>query len=330
MPKQKPKVFVTRHIPDPGIPLLKKAGFDVEVYNKDQIIPRRVLLKKIKGVDAVLSLLTDQVDGTFFKQAGDQLKIVANYAVGFNNIDLQAAKEHGVMVTNTPGKLISESVAEHTFALILAITKRVVESDKFARAGKYKGWSPTLYMGLMLKGKTLGLIGSGRIGMAVAQRAKAMGMNIVYTDLKKNMKLQKETKAKFMTQTELLKTADVVSLHVPLLKSTHHLISTKELKRMKKTAYLVNTSRGPVVDEKALTIALEKGEIAGAAIDVFECEPAIDCDLSDTHELRKLDNVILTPHIASAALEARSEMAELAAKNVIAALKGKKPKNLVK
>jgi glyoxylate reductase len=328
MPKQ--KVFVTRHIPDPGIPLLKKAGFDVEVYDKDQIIPRRVLLKKIKGADAVLSLLTDTVDVEFFKKAGPQLKIVANYAVGYNNIDVQAAKDAGVMVTNTPGKLLSESVAEHTIALMLAITKRIPESNNFAKAGKYSGWSPTLFLGLMLKGKTLGLIGTGRIGSAVAVRAKALGMKIVYTDLNKNMALQKETKAKFMTQAQLLKEADVISLHVPLLKSTHHLLSTKEFKLMKKTAYVINTSRGPVIDEKAMTIALEKGEIAGAAIDVFECEPAIDCDLTDTHELRKLDNVILTPHTASAALEARSEMAELAAMNVIAALKGKKPKNLVK
>ena len=326
----KKKVFVTRHIPDPGIPLLKKAGFDVEVYDKDKIIPRRVLLKKVKGVDAILSLLTDQVDEKLLKAAGEQLKIVANYAVGFNNIDIESAKKAGVMITNTPGKLISESVAEHTFALMMAITKRIVEGDRFARAGNYDGWSPTLFLGLLLNGKTLGLIGSGRIGTAVAIRAKAMGMKIIYTDLKKNPQIQKLTKAKFVTKSELLKQADIVSLHVPLLPSTRHLISTKELKKMKKTAYLINTSRGPVVDKKALTIALEKKEIAGAAIDVFECEPAIDCDLSDTHELRKLDNIIMTPHTASAAIEARSEMAELAAENIIAALKWKKPKNLVK
>ncbi len=321
---------MTRNIPDPGIPLLKKAGFDVEVYEKDQIIPTKELLKRIKGKDAVLSLLTDVIDENFFKAAGDQLQIVANYAVGFNNIDLEAAKAAGVMVTNTPGKLLTDSVAEHALALMLALTKRIPESDAFTRADKYKGWSPTLFLGLMLKGKTLGLIGTGRIGTAVAIRAKALGMKIIYTDLEKNSDLQKQTSAKFMKQPQLLKEADIVSLHVPLLKSTHHLISTKEFKQMKKTAYLINTSRGPVIDEKALTIALEKGEIAGAAIDVYECEPAIDCDLTDTHELKKLSNVILTPHIASAALEARAEMAELAAQNVIAALKGKKPKNLVK
>lgn len=322
-------VFVTRHIPGPCLTLLKEAGFQVEVYEKDQIIPRKELLKRIKGKDAVLTLLTDRVDEEFFKAAGPQLKIVANYAVGFDNIDLKAAAARKLYVTNTPGKLISISVAEHTFALMLASTKRIVESDTYARAGKYQGWSPTLFLGLMLQGKTLGLIGTGHIGTEVAKRGAAMGMKIVYTDLKRNADLEKQVKAKFMKQDALLKVADVVSLHVPLLPSTRHLISTKQFKLMKPTAHIINTSRGPVIDEKALAIALEKGQIAGAGIDVFECEPAIDCDLSDTHALRKLSQAVLTPHTASAAIEARSEMGELAAKNVIAALKGKKPKNLV-
>lgn len=325
----KKKVFVTRSIPDPGIPLLKKAGFDVEVYERDQIIPYKELLRRSKGKDAVLTLLTDRIDEKFFQHVGPQLKMVANYAVGFNNIDLAAAKKHEVMVSNTPGKLLTDSVAEHTFALMLGLTKHIVLSDAYTRHGKYKGWSPTLFLGMMLKGKTLGLIGTGRIGAAVAIRAKAMGMNIIYHDVKKNPQLEKATKAKFKTQSELLKVADVVSLHVPLVPATFHLISSKQLKAMKKTAYLINTSRGPVIDEKALAIALEKKEIAGAALDVYECEPAIDCDLTDTHQLRKLDNVLLTPHTASAALEARAEMAELAAQNVIAVLKGKKPKNRV-
>ncbi len=325
----KKQVFVTRQIPEPGISLLKKAGFDVEVYEKDQVIPNRLLLKKIKNKDAVLSLLTDTVDAKFFKAAGENLKIVANYAVGYNNIDVEAAKEAGVMVTNTPGKLLSISVAEHTFALMMAVTKRVVEADQFTRAGKYKGWGPMMYLGTMLSGKTLGLVGGGRIGYEVAKRGRAMGMKVVYTDIARNKKLEKDTKAKYLTKDQLLKQSDVVSIHVPLLASTRHLIGAKELKKMKRTAYLINTSRGPIVDEKALTTALEKKTIAGAGLDVYECEPAIDCDLTDTHALRKLPNVVLTPHIASAALETRSEMAELAANNIIAALKGKKPKNLV-
>lgn len=326
MPKS---VFVTRQIPGPCFSLLTQAGFKVEVYEKDQIIPRRKLLKRIKGKDAVITLLTDRVDADFFHAAGSQLKIVANYAVGFDNIDLKAAAQRGVMVTNTPGKLISDSVAEHTFALIMAATRRIVESDKFARAGKYHGWSPTLFLGMQLKGKTLGLIGTGRIGMEVAYRGMAMGMKIVYTDLQRNKELEAKTKAKFVKQGALLAAADVISLHVPLLPSTFHLISKRELSKMKRNAYIINTSRGPVIDEKALVVALERGQIAGAGIDVFECEPAIDCDLTDTHELRKLANVVLTPHTASASMEARSEMGELAAKNVIAALKGKKPRNLI-
>lgn len=323
----KQTVFVTRAFPGPGIPLLKKAGFDVQVYEKDEMIPQRDLLKRIKGKDAVLSLLTDRVNEAFFVAAGPQLKIVANYAVGFDNIDLAAAKAHHVIVTNAPAELISDSVAEHTFALMLAVTKRIVESDRYARMGKYKGWSPTLFLGMMLKGKTFAIIGSGRIGVETARRAAAMGMKIIYTDIKRNAGFEQDLGAKFMKQDALLKAADVVSLHVPLLPSTRHLISTRELKMMKKTAYLINTARGPVINEKALTIALESGQIAGAAIDVYECEPAIDCDLSDTHELRLLENVVLTPHTASAAIEAREQMGELAAKNVIAVLKGKKALN---
>jgi glyoxylate reductase len=326
---QKKQVFVSRRIPDPGIPLLIKSGFSVEVYQKDQIIPRRELLKRVRGRDAVLTLLTDRVDEEFFRAAGDRLRVVANYAVGFDNIDLAAAAKRGVMVTNTPGDLISVSVAEHTIALLMAVSKRIVESDRYARAGKYTGWSPTLFLGTMLAGKTLGLIGTGHIGSEVARRAAAMGMHVVYHDLRRNPALERATKAKYLSKEQLLKKSDVVSLHVPLLKSTFHLISGKDLRLMKTSAFLLNTSRGPIVDEKALTIALEKGLIAGAGIDVFECEPAIDCDLTDTHELRKLDNVVLTPHTASAALEARSEMAELAAKNIIAALKGKRPRNLI-
>lgn len=326
----KKKVFVTRNIPDPAIPMLKKAGFDVEVYPKDQVIPLKVLYKKAKGKDAVLCLLTDRIDENFFKAAGDQLKIVANYAVGINNIDLEAAKKHGVMITNTPAKLLAVSVAEHTFGLITAVTKRIVEADRYTRAGKYKGWSPTLFLGMLFSGKTLGVIGSGRIGTLVSIYANAMGMKVVYNDIKRNPKIEKQAKAKYLSKDQLLRQADIISVHVPLLPSTRHLIAAKDLKKMKTTAYLINTSRGPIVDEKALIIALEKGYIAGAGLDVYECEPAIDCDLTDTHELRKLDNVVLTPHTASAALETRAEMAELAAKNIIAALKGKRPRNLVK
>lgn len=324
MPKK--KIFVTREIPDEGIKALKKKGYAVDIYKKDRVISKRELLKRVKGVDALLSLLTDKIDDDVLEAAGPQLKIVANYAVGFDNVDLNAAKKRGIPVTNTPADEVSEAVAEHAFTLMLGLAHRVVEADKYARAEKYKGWAPKLLLGTDLHGKTLGIIGLGRIGEAVAKRAvTGFGMKCLYSDLKRNATFEKKFKAKKKTTNALLKEADFVTLHVPLLKTTHHLISTKELKAMKKTAFLVNTSRGPVVDEKALLKALKKGEIAGAGIDVFECEPAIDCDIKDNLELKKFNNVILTPHTASATIEARQAMSLLAAKNLIAVLSGKKP-----
>lgn len=324
MPKK--KIFVTRLIPDAGLLALKKKGYAVDVYKEDRVIPKKDLLRRVKGVDAILPLLTDRIDEEVLIAAGPQLKIVANYAVGFDNIDLAAAKKHNIPVTNTPADEVSESVAEHAFALMLGLAHRLVESDGYARAEKYKGWAPQLLLGTDLHGKTLGIIGLGRIGEAVARRAvHGFGMKCVYADLSRNTKFEKEYNAKKKTNEALLKEADFVTLHVPLLKSTHHLISTKELKLMKKTAFLVNTARGPVVDEKALLKALKKGEIAGAGLDVFECEPAIDCDIRDNLELKNFPNVILTPHTASATIEARQAMSLLAAKNIIAVLSGKKP-----
>jgi len=324
MPKK--KVFVTRMIPDEGIKALKKKGYRVDVYKEDKVISKKELMKRVKGVDALLSLLTDTIDDQVLKAAGPQLKIVANYAVGFDNIDLAAAKKRGIPVTNTPADEVSESVAEHAFTLMLGLAHRVVESDKYARAEKYKGWAPQLLLGTDLHGKTLGIVGLGRIGEAVARRAvKGFGMKCMYSDLKRNPSFEKKFDAKKKTLTAILKEADFITLHVPLLKSTRHMISTKELKTMKKTAFLVNTSRGPVVDEKALLKALKAGEIAGAGIDVFECEPAIDCDIRDDLELKKFENVILTPHTASATIEARQAMSLLAAKNIIAVLSGKRP-----
>lgn len=313
-------------IPDSGIIALKKKGYAVDVYKEDRIIPRRELLKRVKGVDALLSLLTDPVDEAVLNAAGAQLKIVANYAVGFDNVDLKAIRARGIPVTNTPAAEVSESVAEHAFTLMLGLAHRLVESDAYARAEKYKGWSPTLLLGADLHGKTLGIVGLGRIGEAVVRRAVAgFGMKCVYSDLRRDTAFEKTYNAKRKTLPALLKESDFVTLHVPLLKSTRHLISTKEFKLMKKTAFLVNTSRGPVVDEKALLHALKRGEIAGAGLDVYECEPAIDCDLTDKLELKAFPNVILTPHTASATIEARQAMSLLAAKNIIAVLSGKKP-----
>ena len=320
------RVFLTRQIPDAGIEMLKKEkGIKFSMYKKDRRIPRVELLDSIKGKAVVWTLLTEKVDKEFFDAAGDQLKMVVNYAIGFDNIDLEEAKKRGVIVANSPDDQIAESVAEHTIALMFALARRIVESDSYTRAGKYHGWKPDLLLGNDLIGKTVGIIGGGRIGAHVARRLyDGFGMKIIYNDMKRNGDLEKKYKMKYRSKNQLLKEADFVTLHVPLLPSTRHLISTKELKLMKKSAFLINTARGPVVDELALTKALACNEIKGAALDVFECEPLIDCNPNDSYELRKLSNVVLTPHTASASIEARQAMSRESAKNIIALLNGKK------
>ena len=316
-------------IPSDGIEMLKKTkGVAVEIYEKDQKIPRKELLKRVRGVDIILSILTDSIDAEVMDTAGPQLKMIANYAVGFNNIDLLAAKERDIVVTNAPGPEIVESVDEHAVAFILGLAHRIVETDSFTRAGKYHGWGPMLLLGSDIKGKTLGIVGTGNIGTGLAKRMyDGFGLKIIYTDISRNSDLEKKYKAKYRTLEQLLKEADFVSLHVPLLPSTTHLISTKQLKWMKKTAFIINTSRGPVIDELALVKALENGDIAGAALDVYECEPLIDCNPRDTHALRKLKNTILTPHTASATVETRQAMSRVAAKNIIAFVSGKRVPN---
>jgi lactate dehydrogenase-like 2-hydroxyacid dehydrogenase len=324
----KPSIFITRRFADSGIKLLKAAGYAVTVYPEDQIIPRKTLLQSVKGCSAIIPLLTERMDEEVFKAAGPDLKIIANYAVGFDNVDLEAAKKSGIAVTNTPCDEVNEAVAEHALALIFALARRISESDAFTKGKKYTGWSPTAFLGTILQGKTLGVVGAGRIGASLAKRAAlGLGMKIVYTNNHKNPDIEKELGAKQRPLEQLLQESDVVSLHVPLLPSTRHLISTAEFSLMKKTAYLVNTARGPVVNEKALLRALKTKRIAGAALDVFECEPAIDCDLTDNLELRALPNVILTPHIGSATIEAREAMSTIAAQNIIAVLSGKKAIN---
>ncbi len=319
-----PAIFVTRRFAESGIKALKAAGYRVTIYPEDNVIPRRELLARVKGVSAILSLLTDTIDAQVLDAAGPQLRIVANYAVGFDNIDLKAAKQRNIVVTNTPSDKVNESVAEHAFALMICLAHRVAEGDAFAKAKKYAGWSPTLLTGTDLYGKTLGIVGAGRIGSALARRAvHGFGMKLIYANPSPNTDIEKEFSATRLPLDQLLQQADFVSLHVPLLPSTHHLISTAEFSLMKKTAFLINTARGPVVNEKALLRALKTKRIAGAGLDVFECEPAIDCDLTDTLELKSFPNVILTPHIASATIEAREAMSMAAAQNIIAVLSGK-------
>ena len=322
------KIIVTRHIPESGIAYLKKFGFSVEV-RKDEIPPTIAeLITLSQKADGMITLLTDQLNKEFFSQCGKKLKIVANYAVGFDNIDTQSAKEQKIIATNTPVIEMAQAVAEHTWALILGISRRVVESDTFTRGLHYKTWGPELLLGMQLKGKTLCIVGSGRIGSEVARIAShGFGMKIVYVNPHKNDELEKTMHAKRMTLERAIKTADVISIHTPLTNETRHLISKKEFSSMKKTAVLINTARGPIVDEKALLIALNKKQIMGAALDVFECEPALDCNIKDHLELRKMTNIIMTPHTASATLEAREAMSLCAAKNVAAVLQGKKPLN---
>ena len=285
---------------------------------------RKEFLRHVAGSDGIMTVLTEKVDAEMFK-ASPELKIVANYAVGYDNIDLKAAARVGVPVSNTPGDLAG-AVAEHAMALILNVTKRVLEGDRYVRAGKYKAWDPLLLLGNDVRGKTLGIVGTGRIGSALARIAQAgFGMDIAYYDVVQNKEIEKKYKAKKKTLPELLSVADFVSLHVPLLPSTRHLMGAKEFAAMKSTAYLVNTARGPVIDEKALVKALRSRTIAGAGIDVYEFEP------NQAPGLRSLSNVVLTPHIASATYAARKEMAEIATQNLLDVLvRGKSPRNEVR
>lgn len=319
---KKPVVAVCRPIPEAGIKLLR-GKYTIKQHN-DRVMSPRQLREFVQGADAVLSLLTDKIDADVLEAAGPNLKIVANYAVGFDNIDLAAVAARGLVATNTPGQL-TESVAEHSLALLLATSRRIIEADIFVREGQYKQWEPMLFWGQPLLGQTLGLVGSGRIGAAFGLMAhRGLRMRILYHDVCPNKDLEHGAGATRVGLRDLLRRSDVVSLHVPLLPSTRHLIGREELSLMKPTALLINTARGPVVDEAALTDALTERRIFAAALDVFEHEPTIAA------ALRRLPNVVLTPHIASATRAAREQMSEMAARNIIAVLSGKPAVNPIK
>ncbi|MDO8555518.1 MAG: D-glycerate dehydrogenase [bacterium] len=319
------KVYVTRKIPEEGIKKLLNKGYEVDINTEDRVLKKEELIEvlKKKNYDAVLCLLTDRIDGDVFSVV-PSVKIFANYAVGFDNIDLKTAQEKGVLITNTPG-VLTNSVAEHTFALMMALSRRVVEADKFMRRKEFNGWAPMLFLGTDLNKKTLGIVGLGRIGSRVAEHAsKGFDMKIIYYDMNRDIEFEKITGAEYKNNVEeLLKESDFVSIHVPLLDSTRHLINAERIKLMKPSAYLVNTSRGAVIDENALVEALKNKTIKGAALDVFEREPKL------SEGLVELDNVIITPHIASATEETRSKMSEMTAENIIEALEGRTPPNLV-
>lgn len=318
-------VYVTRQIPDVGINLLRAAGHEVDISEKDGVLTKEELISalKEKPYDAVLPLLTDPINADIYDSV-PTAKIFANYAVGYNNIDVEEAQKRGIVITNTPG-VLTNTVAEHTVALMLSIALRIVEADRFTRAKKYKGWAPMLLLGTDLKDKTLTILGAGRIGQRVAHIAHhGLGMNIVYYDIKQNSDIEKDTNAVFKeTVADAVSVADVVTVHVPLLESTKHLIDTAMLSNMKDSAYLINTSRGPVVDGVALVEALKTDVIKGAALDVFEEEPKFADGMED------LDNIVITPHIASATEETRGKMSEIAAQNILDFLSGEEPTNKV-
>lgn len=307
------KVFVTRKIPA-DIHLLSD-GNEVTVSKFDRPLTPEELIEKANGVDAILSLLTDKIDGEVMDAIGPQLKVISNYAVGFDNINIKDATDRGIVVTNTPCEEVDEAVAEHTWALISALTRRVVEADEATRRGAYKGWEPNIFLGTSLIGKTLGIVGLGGIGTMVARRAEGYKMNVIYT---------KKTKDdKSVELDELLSKSDIVSLHVPLTEETRHLMNKSTFEKMKKGSFLINTARGAVVDEHDLVDSLRSGHLLGAALDVFDNEPNID------PELVGMENVILTPHIASATREAREAMATLAINGILKTLKNEMPENIV-
>jgi glyoxylate reductase len=314
----KPKVLVTRLLPKGAMQVIHKA-VNAQVNPHDRPMTRKELLRGLKGKDGVISLLTDRMDGEAMDAAGPQLKVVANYAVGFNNIVVPDATERGIVVTNTP-EVLTETTADMAWSLIMAVCRRVAEGDDFLRRGKPWDWAPLMMIGADVYGKTLGILGLGRIGQAVARRAQGFNMKVIYYDaFRQKPKVEKALGVQYKTFQSVLKQADIISVHTPLMKETTHLINAKVLKAMKKTAYVVNTSRGPVVDEAALAKALQRGDIAGAGIDVFEHEPKVH------PELLKCRSAVITPHIASATIETRTAMGTLAASNLIAVLKGRKP-----
>ena len=314
------KVFLTRKIPDEGISILEKQH-DVTIFPHDRLPTKKEILKSIKGCDGLLCLLTDPIDADVIT-AEPHLKMIASYAVGYDNIDIKTATHHGIPVSNTPD-VLTDATAELAWALVFAAARGVVKADGFTRAGKFQGWDPLLLRGQQLTGKTLGIIGAGRIGTSFALKSKGFNMPILYYNRSSNTVLEQEMNATKVTLETLLQKADVISLHVPLTKETFHLLGEKQLKMMKPTAILINTSRGPVIDEQALIKALQKEWIFGAGLDVYEQEPTIP------QALKKLENVVLQPHTGSATFKARADMAVIAAQNMIAGLAGKQPPNCV-
>jgi len=317
----KPKIYVTRELPERGLKVIKQY-FDTEVWPEFAPPPKKVIIEKAKNVDALTSLLSDKIDAEVFN-AAPKLKIVSQLAVGFDNIDLAEATKRGIYVTNTP-EVLTDTTADFAWALLMAVARRVVEGDKYVRTGQWKvGWHPAMLTGRDVFGTTIGIVGAGRIGYAMAKRALGFDMKVLFYDVIPRPEIEK-LGAKKVDLPALLKESDFVTIHVPLMKETHHLINEEKLRLMKKTAYIINNSRGPVVDEKALHKALKEGWIAGAGLDVFEQEPT-----PMDNPLLKLENIVVAPHISSASLETRAKMSEMVADNLVSFFQGKQPPNLV-
>ena len=313
------KILVTREIPEAGLRLLD--DFDVTVLH-ERPPTRDELLEALSGASGVLATATEKMDGEAMDAAGDGLRVIANMAVGYDNIDVGAATERGVIVTNTPG-VLDETTADVAFMLVLAAARRLGEGERLLRAGKWEWWGPKQLRGLDVWGKTLGIVGMGRIGRAVARRGKGFGMEILYHNRSRNEETEEELGARYVGLEDLLRESDFVSIHAPLTDETRHLIGERELGLMAETAVFVNTSRGPVVDEAALAQALREGRIFAAGLDVYEGEPEVHPGLLE------LENVVLAPHIGSATVETRDRMATLAAENLAAVLRGEQPKTPV-
>lgn len=317
----KPKVFLTRRILQAGIDLLQ-TQCEVSIFPYERLITIPELIENVHDADALLCMLTDPIDDEVIR-AASHLKVISNFAVGYNNINIEAAKNHNIIVTNTPG-VLTETTAETAFALMIACARRITESDRWIRTHNFDGWAPMLFLGHDLYRKTLGIIGLGRIGKAFARRAsRGFDMKILYLDKVRDTEFEKEYDARCVTKQELLQESDFISIHTPLTAETKHFIGEKEFSMMKTTACLINTARGPIVDEKALIEALQNKKIFSAGLDVFEDEPFIPKELID------LDNVVILPHIGSASVETRTKMSVMAAENIISVLNGEEPHSRV-
>ena len=306
------KVFITKKIPQDGINYLKEKGFEVYVRKDDSIISDSELIEALREYDGIISMLSDNLSEATLKHAA-KVKIIANYAVGYNNIDIEYAKKKGITITNTPD-VLTFATAELAFGLMLAAARRLIEADRFTRKGRFKGWHPLLFLGKTLEGSTVGIIGMGRIGMRFARMLEGFDVNIIY-----HSKSKKDLPYRFVDFDTLLRESDFISLHLPLTNESKHLITKKEFEKMKDGVVFINTARGAIVKERDLVDALKNGKVSFAGLDVYEFEPEI------TEELKKMDNVVILPHIGSATEKARREMSMLVAKNVANVLSGKPP-----